>query len=75
MEKLLTVTDKSALWLGVSVGQFLGEAESNIEFEQVFGYWSELERAQPLTNGIGRFHVINVVAAQPLSVGITLGRT
>ena len=38
MEKLLTVTDKSALGLGVSVGQFLGEAESNIEFEQVFGW-------------------------------------
>jgi hypothetical protein len=37
VEKLLTVTDKSALRLGVSVGQFLGEAESNIEFEQVFG--------------------------------------
>ena len=37
MEKLLTVTDKSALWLGVSAGQFLGEAESNTEFEQVFG--------------------------------------
>jgi hypothetical protein len=37
MEKLLPVTDKSALRLGVSVGQFLGEAESNIEFEQVFG--------------------------------------
>ena len=36
MEKLLTVTDKSALGLGVSVGQFLGEAESNTEFEQVF---------------------------------------
>ncbi len=36
MEKLLTVTDKSAFVLGVSVGQFLGEAESNIEFEQVF---------------------------------------
>ena len=38
MEKLLPVTDKSALRLGVSVGQFLGEAESNIEFEQVFGW-------------------------------------
>jgi hypothetical protein len=25
------------LRLGVSVGQFLGEAESNTEFEQVFG--------------------------------------
>jgi hypothetical protein len=37
VEKLLTVTDKSALGLGVSVGQFLGEAESNTEFEQVFG--------------------------------------
>ena len=37
MEKLLTVTDKSALRLGVSAGQFLGEAESNTEFEQVFG--------------------------------------
>jgi hypothetical protein len=37
VEKLLTVTDKSALRLGVSVGQFLGEAESNIKFEQVFG--------------------------------------
>jgi hypothetical protein len=36
VEKLLTVTDKSALRPGVSVGQFLGEAESNIEFEQVF---------------------------------------
>jgi hypothetical protein len=38
VEKLLPVTDKSALRLGVSVGQFLGEAESNIEFEQVFGW-------------------------------------
>ena len=38
MEKLLPVTDKSALRLGVSVGQFLGEAESNTEFEQVFGW-------------------------------------
>ena len=38
MEKLLTVTDKSAWGLGVSVGQFLGEAESNTEFEQVFGW-------------------------------------
>ena len=38
MEKLLTVTDKSALGLGVSVGQFLGEAESNTLFEQVFGW-------------------------------------
>ena len=38
MEKLLTVTDKSAVGPGVSVGQFLGEAESNIEFEQVFGW-------------------------------------
>jgi len=38
VEKLLTVTDKSALGLGVSVGQFLGEAESNTEFEQVFGW-------------------------------------
>ena len=38
MEKLLTVTDNSAFRLGVSVGQFLGEAESNIEFEQVFGW-------------------------------------
>ena len=38
MEKLLTVTDKSALRLGVSAGQFLGEAESNTEFEQVFGW-------------------------------------
>ena len=37
MEKLLTVTDKSALGLGVSVRQFLGEAESNTEFEQMFG--------------------------------------
>ena len=37
METLLTVTDKSALRPGVSVGQFLGEAESNTEFEQVFG--------------------------------------
>jgi hypothetical protein len=37
VEKLQTVTDKSALGLGVSVGQFLGEAESNTEFEQVFG--------------------------------------
>jgi hypothetical protein len=37
VEKLQTVTDKSALRLGVSAGQFLGEAESNIEFEQVFG--------------------------------------
>ena len=37
MEKLLTVTDKSALGPGVSVRQFLGEAESNTEFEQVFG--------------------------------------
>jgi hypothetical protein len=37
VEKIQTVTDKSALSLGVSVGQFLGEAESNIEFEQVFG--------------------------------------
>ena len=36
MEKLLTVTDKSAWGLGVSVGQLLGEAESNTEFEQVF---------------------------------------
>jgi hypothetical protein len=36
VEKLLTVTDKSALELGVSIGQFLGEAESNIEFEQAF---------------------------------------
>ena len=38
METLLPVTDKSALRLGVSVGQFLGEAESNTEFEQVFGW-------------------------------------
>jgi len=37
VEKLLTVTDKSASRLGVSVGQFLGEAESNTDFEQVFG--------------------------------------
>jgi hypothetical protein len=37
VEKLQTVTDKSALSLGASVGQFLGEAESNTEFEQVFG--------------------------------------
>ena len=37
MEKLLTVTDKSALGFGISLGQFLGEAESNIEFEQMFG--------------------------------------
>ena len=36
MEKLLTVTDKSAWGLGVSVGQFLGEAESNTQFEQMF---------------------------------------
>jgi hypothetical protein len=36
VEKLLTVTDKSASRLGVSVGQFLGEAESNTIFEQVF---------------------------------------
>jgi hypothetical protein len=41
VEKLLTVTDKSALRLGVSVGQFLGEAESNTLFEQVFG-WGEI---------------------------------
>jgi hypothetical protein len=41
VEKLQTVTDKSALGLGVSVGQFLGEAESNIEFEQVFGLWRD----------------------------------
>ncbi len=42
MEKLLTVTDKSAFGLGVSLGQFLGEAQSNIKFEQMFEkgcYW------------------------------------
>ena len=47
MEKLLPVTDKSALRLGVSVGQFLGEAESNIEFEQVFG-WGYARRSEGL---------------------------
>jgi hypothetical protein len=41
VEKLLTVTDKSAFGLGVSVGQFLREAESNIEFEQVFEQWRD----------------------------------
>ena len=36
MEKLLTVTDKSALGPGAGRGQFLGEAESNIRFEHMF---------------------------------------
>jgi hypothetical protein len=36
VEKLLTVTDKSALGPGAGRGQFLGEAESNIRFEHMF---------------------------------------
>jgi hypothetical protein len=48
VEKLLPVTDKSALRLGVSVGQFLGEAESNIEFEQVFGWGRDCCSLGPL---------------------------
>ena len=47
MEKLLTVTDISALLLGVSTGQFLGETESNIEFEQVFGCGRKRKRVGP----------------------------
>jgi hypothetical protein len=54
--KLLTVTDKSALRLGVSVGQFLGEAESNTEFEQVFGW------------GLDRGSKGSCEAAMPLSL-------
>ena len=36
MEKLLKVTDKSALGPGAGRGQFLGEAESNTRFEHMF---------------------------------------
>ena len=36
MEKLQTVTDIYALAWGCCLGGVLGEAESNIEFEQVF---------------------------------------
>jgi hypothetical protein len=36
MEKLQTVTDIFASAGGVLGAEFLGEAESNIEFEQVF---------------------------------------
>ena len=36
MEKLLTVTDIFASAGGLLGAEFLGEAESNIDFEQVF---------------------------------------
>jgi hypothetical protein len=38
MEKLQTVTDIFAWAWGCAMGGVLGEAESNIEFEQVFEY-------------------------------------
>jgi hypothetical protein len=53
VEKLLTVTDKSASRLGVSVGQFLGEAESNIEFEQMFGKSRDRGSVRPLSAFVG----------------------
>ena len=56
MEKLLPVTDKSALRLGVSVGQFLGEAESNIEFEQVFGWGRDRALGGLLEGGFTPVH-------------------
>ena len=36
MEKLLCVTDSYGILLGANTVVFLGEAESSIEFEQVF---------------------------------------